>query len=246
MLTLVIALGVIVTFSRGAALGFTIALVVAALLRYIRARDLAVVAIAGVLLVGSLPGYVERLATVEGLSAAAAAEGGQGEADDSFRKRVNSTLAAALMFVEHPVLGVGPGQVPRHYLEYAGRVAGLPEARAFEAHNLYVGVAAESGVLGLLVFVAILLLAVRRLAAVRRRWGPNAEIGAYATGFILAIFVYMATGLFLHLAYQRYFWLLIALAAATATLGMDDDGLESRNDSGRAPQGRLPQAAVVT
>jgi hypothetical protein len=37
---------------------------------------------------------------------------------------------------------------------------------------------------------------------------------------------YLATGLFLHLAFERYFWLLIGLAAATAWIALRDDATD--------------------
>mgnify|MGYP006176969325 CR=1 FL=1 len=41
------------------------------------------------------------------------------------------------------------------------------------------------------------------------------ELADLATGFILALGAYLGTGVFLHLSYERYYWILIALAAAT-------------------------------
>jgi hypothetical protein len=41
-----------------------------------------------------------------------------------------------------------------------------------------------------------------------------------ATGFILALACYLATGLFLHFSYVRYFWLVLALADATSNIGV--------------------------
>ena len=39
-----------------------------------------------------------------------------------------------------------------------------------------------------------------------------------ATGFLLALTAYLTTGLFLHLSYARYYWLILALAGATAVV----------------------------
>jgi hypothetical protein len=41
-----------------------------------------------------------------------------------------------------------------------------------------------------------------------------------ATGLMLAVVTYMTTGLFLHLSYARYFWLVLAIAGAAAHLGL--------------------------
>jgi hypothetical protein len=49
-----------------------------------------------------------------------------------------------------------------------------------------------------------------------------------ATGLMLAVVTYMTTGLFLHLSYARYFWLVLAVAGAAGYLGMrlPDSGQE--------------------
>ena len=52
------------------------------------------------------------------------------------------------------------------------------------------------------------------LARARRRLAAERDVAALATGFALALITYLTTGLFLHFAYIRYFWLFAALAAA--------------------------------
>jgi hypothetical protein len=52
------------------------------------------------------------------------------------------------------------------------------------------------------------------LAKARIYWleRNNTELANLSTGFFLAIVSYMTTGIFLHFAYIRYFWLMIALS----------------------------------
>jgi hypothetical protein len=51
-----------------------------------------------------------------------------------------------------------------------------------------------------------------------------------ATAFSLSVVTYMTTGIFLHLSYARYFWLIMALAGAAALIALrepdPDDGWE--------------------
>jgi O-antigen ligase len=100
------------------------------------------------------------------------------------------------------------------YAEYVGlRV--LTTDR--QAHNLYLGVAAETGALGEICFLLILYVTLRNLARVRKRLlESHPELANMATAFMLAIITYMTTGIFLHFAYLRYFWLFMALAGATS------------------------------
>ncbi|HSL32690.1 MAG TPA: hypothetical protein VK871_03515, partial [Candidatus Limnocylindrales bacterium] len=44
------------------------------------------------------------------------------------------------------------------------------------------------------------------------------DLAAMAAGFMLALVGYLASGLFLHLSYARYYWLVLALAGAAATV----------------------------
>ena len=86
-----------------------------------------------------------------------------------------------------------------------------------EAHNLYLGTAAELGIIGITVFLIIIGLTLRDLARARKAVRAKDPLMAdMATGFILAIVAYLATGIFLHMSFIRYFWLMLALAAATA------------------------------
>ena len=39
-------------------------------------------------------------------------------------------------------------------------------------------------------------------------------MAALVTGFMLSIVAYLATGIFLHMSFIRYFWLMLGLAAA--------------------------------
>ncbi len=86
-------------------------------------------------------------------------------------------------------------------------------------------IAAEHGALGLVSFLAILFVTFRELSQVRRRLlDDRPDIANLATGFILAIATYLATGLFLHFSYVRYFWLMLALASATAYVARRIEG----------------------
>ncbi|MCX6021005.1 MAG: O-antigen ligase family protein [Chloroflexi bacterium] len=85
--------------------------------------------------------------------------------------------AAAAMSSDHPVLGVGIGNFDAFYLAYALRGwLDLPG----HAHNVYLTLLAETGVIGLAVYcAAYLALAVSVLRAWRRALRPDAPADAY-------------------------------------------------------------------
>ena len=209
-----ISIAIALTLSRGAAVGFAMVIAIMFLLRYLRWRYLLFMAIAIALLFVAVPQYGSRLATLERLPGIA----GEGvEADGSIRSRLTETIAAALVFADHPLLGVGPGQFPTYYMTYAQEFGLRVRAEDREAHNLYFGIASDVGLLGAICFFGAIWVTLRDLARTRARLiATRPRLAHLAAGFMLAIVAYLTTGLFLHLAFERYLWLMLALGAATS------------------------------
>jgi putative inorganic carbon (hco3(-)) transporter len=106
-----------------------------------------------------------------------------------------------------------------HYQAYADQVDGLQGGRPYEPHSLLPGILAETGILGLVTFLGFTGSMLVALERVRRRWrDEQPQLAGYAAGFVLAILAYLASGLFLHMAYPRYFWLLAGLAVAVIVI----------------------------
>lgn len=217
------------TSSRGAVFALGIMVVVAVAIRVIRASHAAVaVALCAALLL-TIPGYRERLLSVVHIGSVTARAGDGAAADDSARSRATEGMAAYLVFKDHPLVGAGPGVFPLLYQDYAPRVgyqvieegvgSEAGEAPTREAHNLYLGVAADTGMAGLLAFLGLLGAILFPLCSgARRLRDARPELAASAAALALGLVGYLAAGLFLSLAYERYFWLLLGLAAATARL----------------------------
>jgi putative inorganic carbon (hco3(-)) transporter len=107
-----------------------------------------------------------------------------------------------------------------------------------EAHSLYLGLAAETGTLGIVSFMAMIVVTIQDLLRVRRNSrGLRPDLENLATSFILVLLAYLTTGLFLHLSYMRYFWLIFALASAASTIAIKELA-ES------APEPAKPQASI--
>ncbi len=71
-------------------------------------------------------------------------------------ERVAHWVAGLRMFQAHPLLGVGAGNYDAAYARYA--CADWPESLG-HAHNYYINAAAETGILGLLAFLALVAVA---------------------------------------------------------------------------------------
>jgi putative inorganic carbon (HCO3(-)) transporter len=205
--------GAALTFSRGGAVAMAIMIVAAVAMRIVPLRHVALIvaAIAAVVLTVA-PDYVARVQT---LAAAESATSQESSADAAIRGRATENLAALHVLRDHPVLGVGPDQFFRRYSQaYANQLDLRFLQTRRRAHTLYLELAADTGLVGLAAFLAILgttVVQLRRWARVRLREG-HSELAAYANALVLGLVAYLAAGLFLTLAYQRYLWIVIALA----------------------------------
>lgn len=216
-MTVAITMGVLLTFSRGAAVAGVVLLVGMVLLRLIPPRALLV---AGVVLVSLLllfPEYGARVATLDVVSGIFSGGDVVDEADTSLRSRATENLAAALVFVDHPIFGVGPGEFPEYYREYADRIGLEVQTAERQAHTLYFGIGAELGIFGLVAFLGAIGVTIRMLFRARALT-EDPQLRIACTGFILAITAYLLTGVFLHLAYARFLWTIVALGAAAAAI----------------------------
>jgi O-antigen ligase len=215
-----IALGFVLAFSRGGAVGMLCMLVVAIGLRLIDARKaLALAAGMGLLLV-AMPQYWKRLETIGTTVQLFDEDAGPAAADGAMRRRVTEMMAAVRVFLDHPTIGVGPGMFKSYSEEYGNQDALRRIESGRRAHSLYLEIAAENGALGLGLFLAALVLTLVGLAGARRaNLDGDPEMADLATAYLLAMVCYLSTGVFLHLAYMRYFYLLLALGSAVAHVG---------------------------
>lgn len=216
----VIAIGVALTFSRGAAVGFVLLFGIMFLMGYLKWKHMIAVVLGAAIVLTAVPVYTERLAELVAVTETVGTSGID-EADGAIQSRITEGLAALLAWADHPVIGVGPGEFPLYYREYADVVGIKVKAADRELHNLYLGLAAELGIIGITVFLVIIGLTLRDLARARRAVRARDPLMAdLATGFVLSIVAYLSTGIFLHMSFIRYFWLMLALAAATAVVAM--------------------------
>lgn len=215
---LLILAGVGLSGSRGAAVGFAAVLLVMAAFRYVTWTQLGILGIAGVLVVALTPSYRERLSSLQPLVDIAMGSATIQNADKAIQGRATEMVAALLIFFEHPLLGVGPGNFGPVFVTKADLLGFQVHSTERLAHCMYLEIAAENGALGLLCWVVLLALTLRALHRTRTQ-STDPAIRNAATGFFLALVVLASTGVFLSFAYTRYYWFMLALAGAAAALG---------------------------
>ena len=187
---LVIGANLMLTRSRGALLGFGAMLVVITLFRRrLIATMLILILLAGVVLTIA-PTLSERLRD-----------------DTSLFQRIEIWRTTIRMIKDHPIFGVGAGQYKSHFNEYIDPTS--PDRDTVFAHNLFLQVAAEFGLAGLLVFCAIIAL----ILAMGFRLGRTGNIvyqGLFAT----------TVGVLVHMQFDNTIWGLDIGGAFWIMIGM--------------------------
>lgn len=142
---------------------------------------------------------------------------GEPASDVSVSGRLSEQIAAAQMFADYPLLGVGAGNYPSRYLEYSDEIGLDPRAEARSPHNLYLEALANTGAVGAAVFLALLWVGLSGSWRARRALKPEAAL--LAEGCCVALAGFLLNAIFLHMAYDSYFWMVVALALAARGIG---------------------------
>lgn len=197
----VLVLTTLATFSRGALLGIVAMLAVATLFGILRVRLLVAGALAVAVAVGAVvvlaPALVERsLHEKEHVAA------------DNVESRFTSWRMAAEMTADSPLVGQGPGGFRTHFDQYVGTTADTTHLDV--AHQMYLDVASELGLLGATAFVAMLALGVAGAARARRSPGTAPMAAAVCIAFAGTL----VAASFLSEQYYLPVWLLVAFGAA--------------------------------
>jgi O-antigen ligase len=211
--------GLILSFARSAAVVFAISVLV---LLFTQRRHklfplvimtgllglttVAVLLYAGVPLPFIPPEYVDRLLTLLDFNS-----------DYTLWRRFGYNLIGVDLLVQHPILGVGPGNFQHWYTDpdyrwIPGRTL-LPR----QLHNMYLEVAVETGLIGFACFMAIIGSAVRGLMQAARR-ADAPEFRWMGRSMLFGFGAFLLASVFVPNEYQKYLWLLSGIAVALGRL----------------------------
>jgi O-antigen ligase len=140
--------------------------------------------------------------------------------DDSLQLHAVLWQVGALIFLEHPLTGVGKDGYAAAYATYSPRlmapVLGRDSlvGRQLGAENIVVRIAAETGLLGLATWSAAVAAAIFGLRRAKRRWHSqhSASAALLLEAIEIGLYAYLVAALFQDDSYPRYLWLLVALA----------------------------------
>jgi putative inorganic carbon (hco3(-)) transporter len=197
----------VATLSRGGWLGLLVG--VATMAALLPGRRRVILGVAGavvlILLIGGLAGPVAaRLGASSGASPL-----------QTLLDRIPIWSVGVSMFVQHPVFGIGVNNFGNYIGAYD------PSLDVNQAHDLFLNIAAERGLLGFVAF-GIFLLALFRTLSRGLGLAPNAGSRVLAAAVIASFAAFLADSLF-DVAYYDYkilllFWLLAGLAACLPRL----------------------------
>jgi O-antigen ligase len=199
----------------------------------LRPRHAAFAAVTAALLLAVLPGDItKRIFTLQTL-----VPGNEKrlELDSSVEERKLLVRAGMGMFADHPIAGVGPANFEAHFDRYADRAGSAaydyhPAGTRKFPHGLWVEIAAESGLVGLIAFGSILAAAFAAIWRARRQLLASGDTphAAIATGLAIALAGYLGASLFLHETHLRYAGLYLGLIVGVTRLTRETASREVR------------------
>jgi probable O-glycosylation ligase (exosortase A-associated) len=194
--------GIILSLSRGASLGLGVsAIMYAVYVSKRKMRDTLLLALVlGVGLLMLPQTWWDRMHTIEI---------GTEQTEGSAKNRVNLMRGAINATKDYPIFGLGPGGWLEVGKDYTGGDDHNP-------HSIYLVLSSETGIPGLLIYLAVMGLTVFRLSGLMRRAhkSGDVEIARMGAAFIMSIFGLLAAMSFLNRPFNEYLWAWVCLAHA--------------------------------
>jgi len=175
-----------------------------------------------------------------------------GEVSASQEGRVSIWMAAARMVEDNPVKGVGVGNFQTRAKDYvlepgaAGRTDQVIDDPQI-AHNTYLQVLAELGIIGVIPFLAIIVFSLAAAySAVRRfeRLG-NLRLEILSRSLIVAVIGTLAANFFASEQFNKLFWLLMALGPAFLAIARRQEQARAADPVAEPAAGADPPQRVL-
>lgn len=134
------------------------------------------------------------------------------------------------MIRDNPIDGVGGGNFPVSSVHYLLEPGAIQRAEFIVdtpkvAHNIFIGVTAELGLVGLVLFGGILAFSIG--TGVKATWAfkrqGNEQVELMARAIVVAQVAYLSAGMFLSQEFSKQLWLLMALGPALLAIASRAD-----------------------
>ena len=132
--------------------------------------------------------------------------------DESIADRIVTNQAAIKLIWVHPVVGVGLENSTAIIQDYKKLIGGYYTYNT-AIHNIYLIIASETGIVGLLSYLWTILQSYRIVIFLKKN-GKNNMIQDLSICFLLAMTPYLMINLFMPFLYIALFWFVVGLCAA--------------------------------
>ena len=207
--------GVVASFSRGGWVGMMVAALFCIWFSGRRFIGFFWAVIAGIIFVAVAPKhYMGEIETISDTKEATA------------DARLKMWAAGFRMFLDYPLVGVGPANGGMHMPDYVRGVRNpnMKWGRTF--HGLWAQLFAETGGLGALLYFCMLFYVLTFLNRIRKRkrnHPAQAKLSAWATGLMGGILAHLGSASFLSAVFYPQIWLIYILAVSMLWLQRDID-----------------------
>jgi O-antigen ligase len=202
----------VITYSRGGFLALAVVVVLYFVFFPPNRKNVPVIVIAAIVIALFIPlNYYERMLSLGQLFQP---RGSSLQTEDSaLSSRAVEMLVAWDMFKDRPFFGVGLSNYSLGYLEYSKSVGVSDTIHGHAAHDLYLEVLSELGLIGLTAFITMVLAALRTVWDARKRFLQLKlpQYASIATALGIGFVGYLTAALFIHGPYPRYFYLLLGI-----------------------------------
>ena len=130
--------------------------------------------------------------------------------ESALNERVRLMLIAMDIIKEHPITGVGPGAYAYVFKNYL--TSGTKQGWVYEVHNEFLLRAAETGILGGVAFIVLLVLALRQAYRLTKSQNPTVAVIAVGWfGSIISLCWQMAWVPWRGFSYNAMLWCMLGL-----------------------------------
>jgi len=187
---------IILSSSRGGTIGFLLSFALILIVKKNKLIWVIAIFFIGIFLYNFIPlYYYERLSTLFTFR------------ESSLMQRTDLLLTGLLMFKENPIFGVGIGNFP---LISSIMAEGAAYGKGLVAHNLYINILGETGLLGGGVFLIIMIHTYINLKKILYSSFTSKEIKEITLAIFISLTGLLITSLFLTTIYFKYYWIILS------------------------------------
>jgi len=208
--------GVIATYSRSGMLAMAVTVTICLWEYGIRGKraillmSAVIIAVIGLGVVIATPHYLIRIESIVRGNIEGSGDRGSLEARQLLLKD------SLLLMVKHPLLGIGPGNFPSYTQTWG------------VAHNTYTELGAETGLPGLILFLVLMGLTLRKIKSVRKLPGyqSSEDIRLWISGLWAAMAAYIAGAMFASTEYNLFPYFMVGYVCAVYQIASVPQGAE--------------------